>query len=255
MHQINFKNILDFAQRANAVYKNETYIRQHYSKNIHVATLKDINIQYFIEYIPTENRQVISIRGTNNPNNFVQDAEYLQHKSAKLGIYVHHGFDNDASLVYKDIGPHLIKGAKVSVTGHSLGAAIATLLMMYLDYDGFDIEHSFNFGQPKITNQKGVDAYRSLPLTRVVDKNDIVPLVPPITLFDSVHGVYEHLGDEIILLDKENFHYLQEHDAERKSLGSFWRNIGHENLDDHFMKNYLKNIKNKIEKWIEIPLA
>jgi hypothetical protein len=151
--------------------------------------------------------------------------------------------------------PHLKPKVKIRLTGHSLGAAISTLLMMYLHNDGFEIEQSINFGQPKVTNKHGVEKYRFLPLTRVVDECDIVPLVPPITLLDSVHGVYAHLGDEIILLGNEYYHYLQEHNAERKSTGSFWRNIGHESVKDHFIANYISNISGKLDKSTEIPLA
>lgn len=142
--------------------------------------------------------------------------------------------------IYKDVIPHLEKGYKVRVTGHSLGAAISTLLMMYLHEDGFKVERSINFGQPKVTNKAGVKAYGFLPLTRVVDENDVVPLVPPVTLLDSIHGIYEHLGDEVILLKEEYYVYLEQHDAERKSVGNFWKDMGHESITEHFMDNYLR---------------
>ncbi len=91
-------------------------------------------------------------------------------------------------------------------------------------------ERFMNFGQPKVTDKAGVKVYDFLPLTRVVDENDVVPLVPPITLFNSIHGIYEHLGDEVILLRDEYYVYLEKHDAARKSVGSFWENLGHESI-------------------------
>ena len=32
----------------------------------------------------------------------------------------------------------------------------------------------------------------------MADENDLVPMVPPITLLDSIHGYNEHFGDEVI---------------------------------------------------------
>jgi triacylglycerol lipase len=247
MDSIDFKNILSFALRASAAYENDAFIRKSFPNTTRVKTLATIDVQYFIEHDPLENIQTISVRGTANLHNALEDAEYTQSSNAKLGIYVHKGFDNDTALIYEDMKPYLIKNAKIKLTGHSLGAAIATLLMMYLHQDGFVIEKSINFGQPKVTNKKGVKAFGFLPLTRVIDENDLVPLVPPITLLDSIHGFYEHLGDEIILLDNDNYQYFNEHDAERKSVGDFWRHIGHESIEDHFMANYLKRIQSKIK--------
>ena len=47
--------------------------------------------------------------------------------------------------------------------------------------------------------------------------------------------------------------YLEEHDAERKSVGSFWKNFGHESVKDHYIKNYVKNIRNKFGNSVQVP--
>ncbi len=252
---IDFEDLLWYAQRAKAAYKSEAFIKKTYPETVRVATLNDIDVQYFLEVLADQNLQVISVRGTANFKNAKEDAEYTQSKNKKLGIYVHHGFDEDSSKVYADLSPYLNKDYKVRVTGHSLGAAISTLLMMYLYEDGYQVERSINFGQPKVTNKRGVEAYDFLPLLRVVDEEDLVPLVPPITLIDSFHGVYEHLGEEVILLSGVYFVYLKQSMAERKSIGDFWKNLGHESVKDHFMDNYLKNVKSKLGKAVQVPYA
>jgi predicted lipase len=234
-------------------YKTKAQIKKSFPKTVRVAEVADTEVQYFLELHPDENRQIITVRGTANLANVKEDAEYIPSKNKKLGIYVHSGFDDDATKLYADVLPHLNKEHKVTVTGHSLGAAIATLLMMYLHEDGFDVERSINFGQPKVTNKKGVKRYEFLPLTRVVDENDVVPLVPPITLLDSIHGVYEHLGEEFILLEDAYYVYLEKHNATRKSIGSFWKNIGHESISEHYMTNYLKNIQSKKSDAVQVP--
>jgi len=253
--KIDFEQILWYAKRANAAYQTEAYIKQTFPQVIQVATLPNIDVQYFVEVYPEKQLQVISIRGTANFKNIKEDAEYIPIKNPKLGIYVHRGFDDDATKLYTDLIPYLDKNYKVRITGHSLGAAIATLIMMYLHADGFHIDKAINFGQPKVTNKKGAATYNFLPLLRVADENDVVPLVPPITLLDSIHGIYEHLGREVILLDSQYYVYLEEHNAERKSVGSFWKNIEHESIEEHFMKNYLKNISSKLRDAVQVPYA
>jgi len=230
-------------------------IRNAFPKTVRVATLSTTDVQYFVETDADQAVQVITVRGASNLKNAKEDAEYFQSQNKKLGIYVHRGFDAYTMALYTDVLPFLNQGLKVKLTGHSLGAAISTLLMMYLHEGGFQVEKSINLGQPKVTNTKGVAAYKFLPLLRVVDGNDLVPLVPPLTLLDSLHGVYEHLGPELILLSNEHYAYLEESDAERKSVGSFWENLCHENVEQHFMDNYLNNILSKSDKLIQVPYS
>src|SRR5262249_61244057 len=84
-----------------------------------------------------------------------------------------------------------------------------------------------------------------LPLARVVDENDIVPMV--------VFGPYEQVGSEVILLKGREIVYLSAHDANRLSLGEFWRSISFADLKDHAIKNYLKRIADKRNGTIEVP--
>jgi len=252
---INFTEVLWYAERSMAAYSTEEEIRHKFPKAIRVSTVAKTDVQYFIEVFPEKNLQVISIRGTSNFDNIEEDAEYLAQKNDKLGIYVHRGFDEDTAKVYADILPHLNKRYKIRITGHSLGAAISTVLMMYLHQDGFSIEKSINFGQPKVTNAKGVAKYRFLPLTRIIDKNDVVPLLPPTTLLDSLHGLYEHFGEEVVLLEDEFYAYLDQHDATHHSIGEFWKSLFDKSIEDHFIANYVKNIQTKTNIAVQVAYS
>ncbi|MFT4888631.1 MAG: putative lipase [Pseudohongiellaceae bacterium] len=247
-----FNEINWYAGRANSAYQCASEIQKKYPNTVHVSSLETIDVQYFLETFSSEKVQVVSVRGTANLKNVEEDAEYLQSKNPNLDIYVHKGFDRDAAIVYEDLKPHLLTDHQIKLTGHSLGAAISTILMMYLYEEGFSIARSINFGQPKVTNSHGVKKYSFLPLTRVADNNDLVPMVPPITLFDSIHGCYEHLGDEVILLTEKDYVYLAQHDATRKSIGEFWRRLGYESVEDHFMENYLQRIGLKLLGAVEV---
>ena len=253
LERVDFSDVDWFAQRARAAYSSPEIIEQTFPDVVRVAAVPGTEVQYFLETIPERKLQVVSVRGTDNLHNIAQDVDFLLTRNTKLGIYVHHGFDLDTRKVYQDILPHLDRDMEIRLTGHSLGAAISTLLMMYLHDDGYNVGPSVNFGQPKLTNKEGVDRFQFLSLTRVVDANDPVPLVPPVTLVDLEHGVFEHLGSEVILLSGEYYAYLPKHDATRLSVGDFWENIGEESATDHHISQYANNIHSKLGTSAQIP--
>lgn len=251
--QVDFNQVVWYAKRAAMAYQTEAEIRQAFPDTVLVATTPNSDVLYFLERDQVQNRQIISIRGTANLRNISEDAEYIPSRNPKLGIYVHSGFDEDTFHIFKDLLPHLNPEQPVYLTGHSLGAAISLLLMMYLQEEGFEIGPSINFGQPKVTNHAGAEKYRALPLLRVVDENDVVPLVPPVDFLDSVHGAYEHLGPEVMLLMGNYYTYQTHHQVERFRDDSFWHNLGDESISAHFMKHYLQNIDSKLTLAISVP--
>lgn len=79
-----------------------------------------------------------------------------------------------------------------SVTGHSLGAALATLFVMEnKEKNKFDIGTICTFASPRVGNTEFARIFNLLPLSswRIVNQQDIVPKVPPHVpvLFDYEH--------------------------------------------------------------------
>ena len=252
---VDFDEVQWFAKRASAAYSTEDEIKAAFPDTVRVQQVGNTKVQYFLELDEENKLQVISVRGTANLKNVQEDVEYIKSKNEKLDIYVHSGFDEDAFRIYNDILPHLKKDYPVYLTGHSLGAAIAALLMIYLHEDGYTIQKMINFGQPKFTNKVGVQRYHTLPLTRIVNENDVVPLLPPVTLLSALHGIYEHMGDEVILLKEVEYIYLEQHQADRQKVEGFWDNIDHESIQEHFIANYLKNIGSKLKTSLQVPFV
>jgi triacylglycerol lipase len=118
-------------------------------------------------------------------------------------IKVHSGFIR----AYDSVREAMFKAAKetphkqIIVTGHSLGAALATLFAVDIKYNLRDKSVSvYTFGSPKVGNADFAKFYNKLvPQTyRVVNSVDIVPNLPPnIPLIVSYEHVGElhHLGD------------------------------------------------------------
>jgi triacylglycerol lipase len=184
----------------------------------------------------------LAIRGTANKHNAIMDAEYLKVKDSKLRIHVHKGFHDLAHAAWVQFSQKLIPGYTIKVTGHSLGGAAAAILGMYYVVEGKRLEKIITFGQPKVTNESGCKKFWDLPLVRVVDNKDIVPLVPPLTLLSFIGGQYRHVGEEIILHKGGHWLWLSKHDANRVLVSGTWSNLLSESVEDHYMRNYINRL-------------
>ncbi|KAK7440380.1 hypothetical protein VKT23_017016 [Stygiomarasmius scandens] len=158
---------------------------------------------YFIAHDPSTDTIVVAHQGTepenflsvlNDAQFFLEDLNTTRFTSADgKGIKVHDGFqktfERTADGVLSGVQNGLAtKGAsKVLVTGHSLGAAIATLdaMMLRQELDPSVEVNTAVFGLPRVGNQEWadfVDAQLGGKLSRVSNQDDPVPIVPPRTI-------------------------------------------------------------------------
>lgn len=242
---VDFRELEYYALRSKAAYAPEEEIRRQFPNTTVVKTVEPINVQYFVETDPATKTQTITVRGTANKSNIRQDAEVVLVKDSTLGFLLHKGFRDDAQKVLADLRPHLQKDYTIRVTGHSLGGAIALILTNYIYREGYKVERLVTFGQPKVTDDKTNHRYRQAnpdykKITRVVRENDPIPMVPP-------RPKYGHVGSELILKEGQDYVFLDAYDADRLSIGDFWRNFGDVHLKDHSMDGYLTNIQGKIQ--------
>ncbi|RWN66245.1 MAG: lipase family protein [Mesorhizobium sp.] len=243
---VDFTELFAYAGRAKTAYATEAVIRAKYPATVRVGSPGATDAQYFVERDDKTRTQYIAVRGTANRKNIFEDIEIRIRPDLELGLPIHSGFDATSHALYLDMKPSLKQNYKTFVTGHSLGGAIAAILAIYLARDGYDVVRVVTFGQPKFTTAAGVERIGSLSITRVVDENDMVPMLPPVTaLINRLHGSYEHVGPEVILLDGPHYVFLPSHDADRISVGEFWRSISFADLADHHMDNYLNRLSTK----------
>ena len=109
------------------------------------------------------------------------------------GVNVHRGFKEALDSVWNDIADELGKldeKQPLFYTGHSLGAALATLAIAR-----HNPQAVYTFGSPRVGNQAFADAITNthVPIYRVVDDQDIVTTLPPELLG------YRHVGIEQLL--------------------------------------------------------
>ena len=103
------------------------------------------------------------------------------------GGRVHKGFNNALDEVWEELLDYIksihTSSCSLWLTGHSLGAALATLAA---DRYG-DVQGLYTFGSPRV-GDPGFKKHFSVKAYRVVNDNDIVAAVPP-------PGLYRHVGE------------------------------------------------------------
>ncbi len=99
-------------------------------------------------------------------------------------------------------------GRDLWITGHSLGAALATLLAASLDGPGPRIQGVYLFGSPRVGDDPFVQAYnrRYARITyRISNTSDVVTSVPlPVPMFGSWGGYFSHVDTPVEFTRQED---------------------------------------------------
>jgi len=153
---------------------------------------------------------VLVFRGTSDIQGWLKDFQSLKMTSLPgAGIPCSHGgkdclvgsgFINN----YLDLAPAIKDNLQrigcdstqpLAITGHSLGAAEATLAMFDLRNDGYNVIESYTFGQPRVGDATFKAAFESafkdIEPFRVTHSND------PIVQTPSTASGFEHLATEV----------------------------------------------------------
>lgn len=175
---------------------------------VYQDTLYDLktDIQGYIGYITAKKTIYVVLRGTSSVQNWLDDAE------VKLVDYqtwptcnckVHNGFYKSVQeITNKTINVVSFLKKKfptysVISTGHSYGAATSQLLGMELEKKGIHVE-IYNYGQPRVGDSKYAGFVNTIISNywRFTHNKDIVPHVPPISVFGYLHSCREVFEDE-----------------------------------------------------------
>lgn len=140
---------------------------------------------------------VLAFRGTEQTiGDFITDLKTGMPPFQKTGIAMHKGFREALALVWSSIDAALAQlDCPVFYTGHSLGAALATLAAARRAPKAL-----YTFGSPRVGNQAFAASLSAVPIYRIVDDSDIVATLPP-----EAMG-FRHVGIEHRLVaPKSNF--------------------------------------------------
>ena len=216
------------------------------------ASTRMIDTQCFVAATPS--CILVSFRGTQEFKDWLTDAE-INLIPGPGGYLVHEGFNRALLSVWNHVW-RLIEQYQVQFsttqptlwfTGHSLGAALATLATAHTLMEKLrPVQGLYNFGSPRVGNdtfQTAFDRGFESQSFRFVNNNDVVTTIPPAGFILR----YRHIGtlryfDE----DGDLFEYIGFWHRLLDCLEGVYKDIGKPGLDffkDHSMEDYIKLLK------------
>ena len=194
----NLINAWWLAEASSLVYANDEFVRSRFRKAglPEVKLFKNQSTQCFVAN--NDKFAIVAFRGTEIWHNkerydrkniiadLKTDVDILLTNWPKGGK-VHRGFKEALEEVWSNLFPYIRKlrdkGCKIWITGHSLGAALATLSAdLYGSAQGV-----YTFGSPRVGNKAFKENFK-VKIYRIVNNHDIVARVPP-------PGKYVHVGE------------------------------------------------------------
>lgn len=133
-------------------------------------------VAFLVESTTTPTFAVLAFRGTEvNIKDYVTDLKVGKPPLDSSDVVVHEGFKLALDSVWDAVAAELAKlTCPVFFTGHSLGAALATLAAA---------RHApaavYTFGSPYVGDKEFVESLVGVPVFRCKDDIDIVTVVPP----------------------------------------------------------------------------
>lgn len=170
-------------------YLNRQYIgpTENFVPTYRIYNLGDDTSGY-VGYNPAYNEIVVAYRGSSSIRNWITNLEFLKTDYPHCGdCEVHKGFYSATMKVIDDVKTAVFElmsqhpSYSVTVTGHSLGAALATLTALELRQAGVTNLDMYHMGSPRVGNDEFAAWVSSLNDVnfRFVHSADIVPHVPP----------------------------------------------------------------------------
>jgi len=136
----------------------------------------------------TQSEIIVSFRGSQSIENWIANLEFLKcdFQYPKCNCRVHSGFYHGYYALQAKLMPavkDLVRkyNRPVTITGHSLGGALAVFCAADFVNNGIKVSKLVNFGEPRVGDQIFSTYFASLPIGlkyRVTNMKDIVPHVP-----------------------------------------------------------------------------
>ena len=143
---------------------------------------------------------VLVFRGTeHNIKDYLTDLEFAELSMAGNKKEVHAGFTEALDSVWHDMAAEMATlNSPVFYTGHSLGAALATLAAARHPPSAV-----YTFGSPRVGNQAFIASLHNVPIYRIVDDEDVMTTVPSEALG------YKHAGTATRLIAPKRTFFLK----------------------------------------------
>jgi hypothetical protein len=158
---------------------------------------------------PASGEAVVAIRGTEGIQEWIQDAKFLSVPCPFLagGGQTDDGFTDMYNSMAMGAGaanvtsslaglPWIVPVSSLTICGHSLGGALATLLALDVAANTaapFNNPMVYTYASPRTGDTSFVNMYNHLApnTSRIANRVDLVPKLPMPPLYDHVGGLYD----------------------------------------------------------------
>lgn len=219
---MNMAKIICMLEYCGTSYKNA---QASIDKKVIFINDKNTDIQCFLRV--NDNEMSIAFRGSDSRKDWIADSKFwksaIPYNNFDSKIRVHKGFidtyksKNVRGRIQKEVQKNSIK--KVTLTGHSYGAALAVLCAVDLEYNFPKNDYEvIVFGCPRVGNNAFKKSYnlRVFKTLRVEMQNDPVPKLP-----FAVLG-YRHVGACLKIRSRKKF---TPHGMSAHTLQEYYSNI------------------------------
>jgi triacylglycerol lipase len=239
------KNLLEFAKIASITYDDPSTSADKF-KSLSYRIINFFDVDGAQAYLITNGTiMVLSFRGTEVKQKSDVLADLEAGKNFEIDLIrgcavgkVHHGFKQELEKIWPDIQVALKNNpGNLYVTGHSLGAAMATIAAGRLQSRVISL---VTFGSPRVGTQEFVD-YLQVNHYRVQNNNDAVTKVPFWLMGFRHHGecVYLNYYGEIRELNGwQRFKDMLRSRKRAYSKFQFFKAVY-----DHLMANYISKLE------------
>ncbi len=240
------QNALALASAAELAYEDESRIRETVTTQWGCDGFQFLDRKSTQGFVMSNDRAVVvAFRGTEPElrEDWITDLD-LDLAKGPLGGRVHAGFQKGLNAVWKDVDRAISdlrasKAKSLWFTGHSLGAALATLAVARLVELDRPVYGLYTFGSPRVGDRKFSRnfnfEYRPRAF-RFVNNNDTVTRIPPRSAGYSHVGTFRYLTVNGDLQDDMGWWY-QFLDRVSGRIEDF-RQWGTDGLKDHGMALY-----------------
>ncbi|NOQ35025.1 MAG: DUF2974 domain-containing protein [Methylococcaceae bacterium] len=190
----------------------------------------------------------MAFRGTDEIADWIDNINGFPEK-VLFGSF-HRGFWNSLKDIWDSLYQHYLalrkaKKRPLFITGHSLGAAMATLAAAQFIHQDLPFSSVYTFGQPRTMTKETsyiFDIEAKSRFFRFQNNNDLVTRVPA-----RLMG-YSHVGSSVYISEEGGiytdpgfwFRFLDSIDGAMEAIAD--RKI--DAIEDHDMKHYIKAVKN-----------
>jgi len=240
----NKERILLFAKVAEATYSDPKDSKSVFD-SLGYKTLKFFDVRGAQAYLlENDEGRLLSFRGTqpSEISDVLADLNSIKDPCAQGGK-IHRGFNEELEKIYPDIIKSLsLSSSPLYITGHSLGAAMATLAAARLQ-DQFNVVMLITFGSPRVGTQ-GFKVNLKVPHFRCKNNNDQVTNVPPTLMLFRHHGtdVYINYYGQI----RNITGWQRVKDQLRSRVQAFKKKKPFIGLYDHSMSEYIRKLDNAV---------